>query len=311
MTRPLPPPIRQRLTQTLAQWREWDPPPAREPAPAHELSGGRSNYSVLVSDGRDEWVVRVDGVEPAALGLNRAAEYRAMAAAAAKGIAPRPAYRNPTSGALAYRYHPGRPDTTDGSNPQAIADLLREIHQLPLNGARLDPLERAEKYLALLGEGWNETLSGGESEAQGGGGARGGSGHGAREAGDGQGGSGLPTGFVDACRRREKQRAARVLCHNDLLAANRIRAGGRLIAIDWEYAAAGDPGFDLAAVIEGDGLGDDGALELLKCYLGRKPNADELTGLADWREIYRGLSALWERAMGGMIAPSRFPLARE
>ena len=41
-------------------------------------------------------------------------------------------------------------------------------------------------------------------------------------------------------------------CHNDLLAPNRLRSGGKLWALDWEYCAMGSPWFDLAVISCGE-----------------------------------------------------------
>src|SRR5690606_24301184 len=48
-----------------------------------------------------------------------------------------------------------------------------------------------------------------------------------------------------------------VLCHNDLLRANRLYSRGKLWALDWEYCAMGSPWYDIAVVINGDELTAD------------------------------------------------------
>ena len=47
-----------------------------------------------------------------------------------------------------------------------------------------------------------------------------------------------------------------VLCHNDLLRANRIYSGGKLWAIDWEYCAMASPWYDIAVIVNGDALNE-------------------------------------------------------
>ena len=142
--------------------------------------------------------------------------------------------------------------------------LLREIHRLPAVRHRLDPLARARRYLTLAG--------GGE----------------------------LPVELVAACDRLEREKPAPRLCHNDLLRANRLYSKGVLLALDWEYAAVGDPLFDLAAIIEGDGLSEARAGALHRAWRGQAPTAAQAARLEDQRRVYRSLAALWEQ-----IAPDQ------
>ena len=57
-------------------------------------------------------------------------------------------------------------------------------------------------------------------------------------------------------------------CHNDLLRANFIDDGDRLWIIDWEYAAMGDPAFDLGNFAVHHQLTDDEETVLLHAYFG-------------------------------------------
>ena len=84
-----------------------------------------------------------------------------------------------------------------------------------------------------------------------------------------------------------------MLCHNDLLRANRIYSGGRLWAVDWEYSAMGSPWYDLAVVVAGDGLDRDQANMLLETYLGRPPSGEEQLALQCQACVYRYLELLW------------------
>jgi len=252
----LPQPVRLSLDQALAQWRHWSPGPAARPTVCGTLTGGRSNTSILVEQEQRQWVVRVDGFNPTSLGLNRSAERRCLAHAARAGLAPRPVYWNPDCRVLVTEYL-----RADGDAPDAlpdIAQLLRRIHTLPAIRTRLNPLARARRYLDLAGA---DTL---------------------------------PAELLAACKRLASDPVPARLCHNDLLRPNRLYSEGRLLALDWEYAAMGDPCFDLAVVIEGDNLNDAQARSLHEEWLGHAANAAELARLADQRLVYRELAALWE-----------------
>jgi aminoglycoside phosphotransferase (APT) family kinase protein len=253
----LPQPVRLRLGQTLGQWRSWQRAPVQAPETVEILTAGRSNTSVRVGDGERHWVVRIDRQDPRRLGLSREAEWRCLLMAADGGLAPRPVYRNPALGTLVCEFHVPEPGRE--RDVEAIAVLLRAIHELPAVRHRLDPLARARRYLTLAG--------GGE----------------------------LPGDLLEACRRLEEGMPAPRLCHNDLLRPNRLYSQGVLLALDWEYAAMGDPLFDLAAIIEGDGFSEAHARSLHRAWRGRAPTSTEAARLEDQRLVYRSLAALWER----------------
>jgi aminoglycoside phosphotransferase (APT) family kinase protein len=253
----LPQPVRLRLGQTLAQWRRWQCAPVQAPETVEILTAGRSNTSVRVGDGERHWVVRIDRQDPRRLGLSREAEWRCLLMAADAGLAPRPVYRDLSLGTLVCEFHAPEPGPEE--EVEKITVLLRAIHKLPAVRHRLDPLARARRYLALAG------------------------------------GSELPEALREACRRLEEDMPAPRLCHNDLLRSNRLYSRGVLLALDWEYAAMGDPLFDLAAIIEGDGFSEERARALHWAWRGRAPTATEAARLEDQRLVYRSLAALWEQ----------------
>ena len=125
----LPPRIRLRLDQTLAQWRSWqcDPPLDSRPEPAEVLGRGISNFSVLVDAGQ-RFVVRIDGIDPAANGLHRQLEWRALQAASLAQLAPPPRYFNPELGSLVCDYL--TPDPFQSQAPGEVGELLNRITEL-------------------------------------------------------------------------------------------------------------------------------------------------------------------------------------
>jgi len=265
MVAALPRNVRLKLDQTLSQWRHWrcDPPLPGAPEPVRALGNGISNYSVLVAADQ-RYVVRIDGVNAATLGLNRQTEWRILQAAAVAGIAPRPRYFNPELTSLVCDYL--EPDECQEASTGQLAGLLRGIHRLPARHARLDLAERVLRYEKQLDHG----------------------------------GSALPSYL----RRSHKQmrpilqniaqrKAASVLCHNDLLRANRIRSGGQLWALDWEYSAMGSAWHDLAVVLAGDEMAAEQGAQLLRHYLGRQATAAEQLALQQHCCAYRYLELLW------------------
>ncbi len=282
MPAPLPPGVQHRLAQTLGQWQQWqcEPPLPRAPELVEVLAAGRSNHALRVAaaDSR-EFVVRIDGANPAAHGLNRNTEWRTLVDAHAAGLAPCPRYCNPDLGSLVCDYLPH--DAQPRRDWAAVGRLLRAVHALPRRHHRLDLAERLLSYERLLAH------------------------------------RGLATGAdFPPCREQALALLAAhptathdlVLCHNDLLAANRVCSGGRLWALDWEYAAMGSRWYDLAVVLHGDELDEAAGGTLLRAYLEREPQAAERERVHALGCVYRYLELLWyivEQADAAFIARKR------
>ncbi|MCY4428712.1 MAG: phosphotransferase family protein [Halieaceae bacterium] len=261
MAAKLPPKVQLRVEQTLDQYSHWqvDSSLPERPEAVRLLSGGRSNFSLKASAAEQHFVIRVDGPNIRRLGLNRKLEWHVQLSAWRRGLAPRPVYFNPELGVLVSRYCEAE---SWHAQPEVelgqVAELLRRIHALPAVKYRLQPLDRARHYAGLLHQG------------------------------------ALPKTFESLCLRLQRT-AITCLCHNDLLRANRLYSGGQLLALDWEYAAMGDPWFELAVICEGDALGDDQRRQLLTRYLSREPGRKQWQRLSDYCRVYGYLTELWER----------------
>jgi thiamine kinase len=265
----LPRHIQFKLEQTLAQWPQWHCTPAltRSPDVVRILTPGISNFSVLVESGQ-HFVVRLDGLIPAANGLSRQTEWRTLEEAHMAGLAPHPRYFNPELGSLVCDYL--APEEAHGQNTADVAHLLRAIHQLPARHHRLDLAERIlryEKQLEHRGRAVDDEVRGCQGK--------------------------VSQLLYEASQHAEES----VLCHNDLLRANRIYSGGRLWALDWEYCAMGSPWYDLAVVVNGDSMELTDSEILLDAYLGRIPDDRERDALHLYGCIYRYLELLWYLAL--------------
>ncbi len=273
----LPRHAQMKLEQTLAQWPQWqcDPALVRAPNVVKVLTPGISNHSVLVAAGQ-HFVVRIDGQNPAVHGLSRQTEWRTLEAAHAAGLAPRPRYFNPELGSLVCDYL--APERAQKLHVTDVARLLRGIHQLPARHHRLDLGERILRYEKQLEH------RGRELDA------------------DVLGCRGPVAGLLQAV---HDQSATAVLCHNDLLRANRIFSSGKLWAVDWEYCAMASPWYDIAVVVNGDSLTVSDTAALLNAYLGRAPDAGECEVLRQYGCIYRYLELLWYLALDTpVLAPA-------
>lgn len=269
MVTSLPQNIQLKVEQALSQWRHWrcDPPLVARPEVLGVLGHGVSNFSILVGSDR-QFVLRIDGVNPASHGLNRQSEWRALQAASSAGLAPPPRYFNPDLDCLICDYL--SPDETREPCIADVAKLLREIHRLPARHTRLDLAERIlryEKQLEHSGRDLPATLARNRAKV------------------------------FDILADTRLEATAPVLCHNDLLQANRIYSGDRLWAIDWEYCAMGSPWYDLAVVVVGDALGREKSDTLLEAYLGRQSTSEDWAQLHRHSTAYRYLELLWYLAL--------------
>ena len=211
------------------------------------------------------------------LGLNRSGEGEILRAIGGHGIGPQLVLCDLRGGLLVTRWLPGRTCTIrDLRNPRLLRDLgaiLRRLHETvpaPPGMAPLDPGRSAHHYALLAGNVRARRT--------------------AREA----------------CRSFSAAAAHRrtpALCHNDPVAQNILRGRG-LRLIDWEFAAPGDPLFDLAVVLGHHGLGAEQGRTLLAAARGRVYPSD-WRGLMHLTAGYRRLRVLWEAAVSAVSAVCR------
>lgn len=225
--------------------------------------GTTSNHSFRVHAGDDTLVLRIDGVDPARNAIDRDAEFRLHAAAAAAGLAPAPRFHDADAGVLLVDYL--TPDSLPPASHAAdVAQLLRAIHSLQVADApRLSLTARVAHYDALLRPRCSAATAILMQE--------------------------IAYPLNQACQALDADAAGGVICHNDLTPANRLYHRGRLYALDWEYAACGSRWFDLAVASEGPLA----APVLLQAYLQRSANAVEWALFRDGLRVARYLELLW------------------
>ena len=249
---------RQRLDAALALWPQWHPRPARKPQMMSRL-GGESNVSFLVSDGAQQWALRLNAEGPS-LGVNRQSERAAHSAAAQAGLAPSVVYSS--AGVLVTRFIAG--EAVSLTRLSDIGRLLARVHELQVELPTLKPLDYLQENLLA-----------------------------ARHA-HGQANSKL----IEHCAQWLKQHLPNepittVPCHNDCLLANLVSVDKVLQLIDWEYAAAMDPAFELAVVCAGNTLNEAQKTQLLQGYGLEKIDTQFLQRLHYYQAYYRLLEILW------------------
>ncbi|WP_237067832.1 phosphotransferase [Microbulbifer guangxiensis] len=247
-----------------SDWGRWA---HTRPELVRQLSGGLTNENYLITAGDELYVLRRNSAISAALDLDREAEADALHRADRAGLSAPLVYWDPNHRYLVTRYLKGRPWRVSGqASLRPLADLLRRIHSLAPINACLDVEEKIARYSQSI-----DTALDLRAELQ------------ALQA--------KIQCHIDSA---QSLSGVSVLCHNDLVPANLIACGpDRLYALDWEYAAMGDPFYDLAVIAEEHSLEERHLHWLLSAYLGREPLQDDWLRLHHWRVIYVYLAGLW------------------
>jgi thiamine kinase-like enzyme len=233
------------------------------------LGGGITNHNVKVTRPEGVYVLRVAGRDTDLLGIDRTVELAATRAADELGIGPEVVDFVEPEGWLVTRFIDGAIPPPERLREPAqlarVAGALRAFHHGPPIPGRFQALEVVEAY---------------------------------RDTALARGGR-LPDEFAEAhalARRIADRRADQPPrpCHNDLLNANFIDDGERLVIVDWEYAGMGDPFFDLANFSINHELDADGRALLLAGYAGDASRAglatlDLMRFMSDFREAMWGV----------------------
>jgi thiamine kinase-like enzyme len=232
----------------------------------HRLSEGLVNETYRVRRDGVAYVLRVSASTHGDLGLDHVWEARVLERAVLGGLAPAIEYCDPRRGILIARWIDGRSwspaDVRRPSNISRMAALMRRIHALamPMPARVMSPRTWIEQYAAALP---NVT----------------------------------PVLRAAAASRlgalAELPGADSVLCHSDLHTLNLIDCGDSLVLLDWEYAHAADPLWDLAGWSANNDLEDALTHGLLASYVDRAPTAQEHSRLQLVGWLYDYVCLLW------------------
>ena len=217
-------------------------------------------------------MVRLAGKDTGLLGIDRACEREATAAAAAVGVGPQVVAHLDDPPTLVTEFLPGRVMTrADLGKPDMIAEVavtLWEVHGMRLLQNRFSAWDIVDDY--------TETAA-----------ARGGGSPGA--FGDLREGARRIQAAVDPAHPEH----APVPCHNDLLPANLIWDGEAMRIVDWEYAGMGNRYFDLGNFSVNNGFNEAGDEWLLECYWGEPCTRGRLATLRLMRIMSDLREAMW------------------
>ena len=244
------------------------------------LGCGLVNETYQVRRDGAAFALRVAAANPHHLGIDRQWEARLLQTAAAADLAPAPVYCDPQRGILISRWSEGRPwspqDARQPANVRRMAELLRRVHALPMPAPprSMSPAGWIERYCDA-----GRHAAGEPSDAA----------AGLREAGG---------GLREAAAAQLAALAARpgaepVVCHSDLHTLNLIDRGRSLILLDWEYAHAAEPLWDVAAWSANNDFEPQFEQQLLQAYAGRPPTREEQSRLRRLIWLYDYVCLLW------------------
>ncbi|MBT8130919.1 MAG: phosphotransferase family protein [Gammaproteobacteria bacterium] len=248
------------------------------------LGDGPTNETWLVTCDQEPFVLRLVKPFAATVGLSLEDELQIVQAAQRENLTPAIVAACNKRGIVLRRYVEGRiwnvNDVRDKKQLARLAHTVKKIHDLECEARPMDLRSTLESYAKLSSD---------------------------PESGK----------WLDTALNQLNRISARdpVVCHNDLTAANIIdysnatKNGSALwngdtsgsealvdndaiLLLDWEYAARGDPLFDLAVVIVHYDLDVSMTGYFLSAYLGQ---ADDSAGidLNRWCNVYSNLLSLW------------------
>jgi aminoglycoside phosphotransferase (APT) family kinase protein len=265
--------------------------PGRGDLEIHRLGAGLMNETYRVLRDGNVYAMRLAMSNRDDLGLDRAWEARVLEGAVAADLAPALEYCDPQRGVLIARWVDGRfwtpADAQEPKNISRMAGFMRRIHglKMPATVRAMSPRKWIDYYGAALSRGSKQGDVSAETSVQ-------------PADTRGEADTGGARYFAAAAARQLAALAALpgvdpVLCHSDLHTLNLIDRGGSLILLDWEYAHASDPLWDLAGWGANNDFEAPISHELLASYLGRPPSGDEYLRLQLLSWLYDYVCLLW------------------
>ncbi len=189
-----------------------------------EMLGGRSNTSYKVQVDDHTYVLRVNAVNGPLLGVDHDREYAILKQVSHAELGPEPVFIDNSNGVLVYRFIEGEMySTEDVRTPENISRIVTALKKLrKLRAPRQKQSLEAviNRYCQTITDARLHYASGVEA---------------------------LRKQLMSMVREWSGGTEFTCLCHNDLIHSNIIDSDG-VKFIDWEYAATGDPMFELAAL---------------------------------------------------------------
>lgn len=246
------------------------------------MLGGRTNSSYRVNVDDDTYVLRINAANGPSLGIDYEREYEILQHVFRGDIGPEPIFFAPEQGVLVTRYVAGEVMSAEAvRKPQNIVRIVRavkKLHALPAPRHRLNLEDVVVRYCQTIEEaGLSFSSAVGSVRPK-------------------------ALGLV----RQWSRGIDKVcLCHNDLFHSNIIDGKG-IRFIDWEYAATGDPLFELAALTQYHNFSQHHTDYLLEQYFGESSSSIRHR-MRQTQSVFDLICILWVLAFrssaGGNVLP--------
>ncbi|MCR8923001.1 phosphotransferase family protein [Dasania sp. GY-MA-18] len=254
-----------RINTILQNYASWGLASSAKPQLLRQLEGGLTNQSFLLQLADECYVLRLFSPHSQQLNINREAEYRIASIAAQQGLSPQTIYLAPDHSYSISRYLDAElfnhSALSRAEKLQRLAQCLQQLHSIHIDIElpQLIVSEKAQHYWQAIAQ--------------------------------------LPAAAIYLQYKAPLQQyfkqlpvlAPPVLCHNDLVVENILLGEQGLRLIDWEYAAMGNPYFDLAAVIINQQLNAENE----QLFLGSYTKSVDLLALQQAKLQVRYLECLW------------------
>jgi thiamine kinase-like enzyme len=236
------------------------------------LEGGITNRNFRVNFGGTDYVMRLPGKDTDLLGIDREAERLATTKAAELELGPKVAAMLDQPACLVTCFVESREVTAaELREPGSLDEVGRALRAFHESGLELP----TDFYVSEVVRDYAEVAQ-----------SRGGT---------------LPDGFEHArdCARKVVKAVRKnpdhqpAPCHNDLLTANFLHDGERLVIVDWEYAGMGDPFFDLGNFAVNNELVNADEQRLLAAYFGEDATPRRHAALKLFRFMSDFREAMW------------------
>jgi thiamine kinase-like enzyme len=236
------------------------------------LEGGITNRNFRVNFGGTQYVVRLPGKDTNLLAIDREAERLATKKAAEIELGPKVAAMLDEPPCLVTCFVESREVTAEElRGPDWLVEIGRDLRGFHESGLELP----TNFYVSEIVSGYADiALERGVHLPQAYGDAR-----------------AWAKKVVKAIRQHPEHQP--LPCHNDLLTANFLHDGKRLVIVDWEYAGMGDRYFDLGNFAVNNELGDAEEERLLEAYFGEPATARRKAALKLFRFMSDFREAMW------------------
>ncbi len=233
------------LIDIMEEWRLWSNDLPKQPILENELTQGLTNKSYLLYTGKERWVLRINTRNSEALALDRDEELYFHSAAARQNIAPKVIYADPYNHYLITQFIEGGHWRASSDSEQRIKDIravteaLYNVHKFPIDAIEIDYLDRIEHYWKKLDLGRSEfskILKPLYPQVK-----------------------SFFIHYQQAIQHRKP-------CHHDTVIENIFVVPEGIQLIDWEYAALGDPWFDIAVFCDSAKLTPEEKNEVVTYY---------------------------------------------